>query len=442
MQHDEQPILADVDHDRCVAGLSLPGFGPFLQHHKVRNAIVRLVADLAGIADAGLEHGRHHPIRLGRAAARFLQPVRVLRAGRGRHTRRYVTTPRRGRVRLLAGMVRTNQPWRLVLGMRTALAAVLGTSAYLTLTNTTIWLLATRLGAGKLVLTLLVAVALMVAWIIGAHHLWERARDEGEREETILYNASTVLTLSIGVAAHVRRGVRAHPARVAVLPRAVGTRLEPGPPAHARRPPRRSPGWPPAWPPSPVRWAPGSTARTPSAAPPTATASASAATRSVRTTRTRRTRRLLVLTDLEGVPAASLRGDRPSTLVVALLVLQLHVAVVVAADGLRGPLEGLAEEADRGRERSVGQHHEEGGRGDERPERRIDQPEDHRRADATEVADRAWDVDEHRPHLDLVGPGIRHFCLPGASWTGSEGPRRHGVSTTFSHPSAFSRNVR
>ncbi|WP_433028423.1 hypothetical protein [Actinomycetospora sp. CA-053990] len=200
MQHDEQPILADVDHDRCVAGLSLPGFGPFLQHHKVRNAIVRLVADLAGVSDAGLEHGRHHPIRLGRAAARFLQPVRVLRAGRGRHTRRYVTTPRRGRVRLLAGMVRTNEPWRLVLGMRTALAAVLGTSAYLTLTSTTTWLLATRLAVGKLILTLLVAVALMVAWIIGAHHLWERARDEGEREETTLYNASTVLTLSIGVA--------------------------------------------------------------------------------------------------------------------------------------------------------------------------------------------------------------------------------------------------
>ncbi|GAA4769029.1 hypothetical protein [Actinomycetospora chibensis] len=198
MQHGEQPILADLDHDRCVAGLSLPGFGPFLQHHKVRNAVVRLVADLAGVSDAGLEHGRHHPIRLGRAAARFLQPVRVVRAGRSRHTRRYVTTPGRGRVRLLAGMVRTNEPWRLVLGMRTALAAVLGTSAYLTI-NSTIWLLATRLGAAKLALTLLVAVALMVAWIIGAHHLWERARDEGEREETVLYNASTVLTLSIGV---------------------------------------------------------------------------------------------------------------------------------------------------------------------------------------------------------------------------------------------------
>jgi hypothetical protein len=200
MQHGDQPILADLDHDRRVAGLSLPAFGPFLQHHEVRHAIVRLVADLTGTADAGLDHGQHHPSRLGRAIARTLQPVHAVEAGDGQHTRRYVTTPWRGRARLLAGMVRTNQPWRLVLGMRTALAAVLGSSAYLTLTNSTIWQLATRLGAGKLALTLLVAVALMVAWIIGAHHLWERARDEGEREETILYNASTVITLSIGVA--------------------------------------------------------------------------------------------------------------------------------------------------------------------------------------------------------------------------------------------------
>ena len=198
MQHGERPILVDLDHDRRVAGLSLPGFGPWGQHHKVRHAIVRLVADLTGTEDAGLDRGEHHPSRIGRATAKHLQPVHAVQAGDGEHTRRYVTTPRRGRARLLAGMVRTNQPWRLVVGMRSALAAVLATSAYLIITST-IWLLSTKLGAGKLVLTTVVSVALMVAWIIGAHHLWERARDQSEREETVLYNASTVITLSIGV---------------------------------------------------------------------------------------------------------------------------------------------------------------------------------------------------------------------------------------------------
>src|ERR1041384_2422070 len=76
MQHGDRPILADVDHDRRVAGLSLPGFGPLLQHLKVRNAIVRVVAALAGADDAALEHGRHHPVGVGRPAARYLQPVR------------------------------------------------------------------------------------------------------------------------------------------------------------------------------------------------------------------------------------------------------------------------------------------------------------------------------------------------------------------------------
>ena len=198
MQHGDRPILADIDHDKYVAGLSLPGFGAFLQHRKVREAVVRLVADLSGNGDAGLEREQHHPSRVGRAAGRHLHPVQIVEAGEGRSTRRYVTAPRRGRVRLLAGMVWTNEPWRLVLGMRTALAAVLGTSAYLTI-NSTIWQLSVSLGAGKLVLTILASVALMVAWIIGAHHLWERTRDADEREEIVLYNVSTVLTLSIGV---------------------------------------------------------------------------------------------------------------------------------------------------------------------------------------------------------------------------------------------------
>jgi hypothetical protein len=48
---------------------------------------------------------------------------------------------RPGRVRMLADMVLTNRPWRLVLGMRSALAAVLATSAYLVITST-VWQLA------------------------------------------------------------------------------------------------------------------------------------------------------------------------------------------------------------------------------------------------------------------------------------------------------------
>jgi hypothetical protein len=109
-----------------------------------------------------------------------------------------MTPERTGRLRLLAGMVIANRPWRLVLGMRSALAAVMATSAYLVITST-IWQLASSLSTTKLAVTMVAAVIMMVVWIIGAHHLW-RSRDElGEGWDPVLWNASTVLTLLVGV---------------------------------------------------------------------------------------------------------------------------------------------------------------------------------------------------------------------------------------------------
>jgi hypothetical protein len=95
-------------------------------------------------------------------------------------------------------MVLANRPWRLVLGMRSALAAVLATSAYLVITST-IWSLASALSLVKLAVTMVAAVVMMVAWVIGAHHLWRRRDDLGEDGDILLWNASTVLTLLLGV---------------------------------------------------------------------------------------------------------------------------------------------------------------------------------------------------------------------------------------------------
>ena len=103
-----------------------------------------------------------------------------------------------GGPRLLAGMVIANRPWRLVLGMRSALAAVMATSAYLVITST-IWQLASSLSMTKLIVTMVAAVIMMVVWIIGAHHLWRRRDELGEGWDPFLWNASTVLTLLVGV---------------------------------------------------------------------------------------------------------------------------------------------------------------------------------------------------------------------------------------------------
>ncbi len=107
-------------------------------------------------------------------------------------------TRRTGRARMLLEMVLTNRPWRLVLGMRSALAAVLATSAYLVITST-VWQLASALSWTKLVITMVAAVAMMVVWIISAHDLWRRPSDVDDDEDPALLNASTVLSLLVGV---------------------------------------------------------------------------------------------------------------------------------------------------------------------------------------------------------------------------------------------------
>ena len=95
-------------------------------------------------------------------------------------------------------MVRANRPWRLLPHLSKAFASALAVLAYAIL-NPTIWQLGGSLDAWRMVLTALLAIAIMVAWLIIDHEMWERPDDEDQRELTAMFNAATALTLLIGV---------------------------------------------------------------------------------------------------------------------------------------------------------------------------------------------------------------------------------------------------
>jgi small-conductance mechanosensitive channel len=97
-------------------------------------------------------------------------------------------------------MVLANRPWRLVPGLKSALVAALATAAVATI-NATVWLLAGSLSWWRLVVATVASIALAVAWILIEGQLWDRPDDESPqaRERSRLYNASTVVTLIIGV---------------------------------------------------------------------------------------------------------------------------------------------------------------------------------------------------------------------------------------------------
>ena len=107
---------------------------------------------------------------------------------------------RRGRWRLLVGMVLANRPWRLVPGLKSALVAALATGAVATI-NSTAWLMSTSLSWWRLVIGTVASVALVVAWLVIDGELWDRPEDDSpqSRERSRLYNASTLVTLLAGV---------------------------------------------------------------------------------------------------------------------------------------------------------------------------------------------------------------------------------------------------
>ncbi|MFJ7148777.1 hypothetical protein ACIQVT_11295 [Streptomyces sp. NPDC100445] len=193
-------LVVELSHEAGMALLSLPSLGGWRLQTRAARAVEEAVLDLAGSRAGGAEGpagGRSLP---GPFAGRFA-PVRPGPVDEDETADlRYVVSGPRGYLRVLAGMVRANRPWRLVPGLSKALAAALATGAVATV-NSTLWSLSEALSTARLTIAMVGSVALMIGWLIVDAHLWHRsARVSPEaRKRTALYNASTVLTVGIGV---------------------------------------------------------------------------------------------------------------------------------------------------------------------------------------------------------------------------------------------------
>ncbi|MFB6668440.1 hypothetical protein [Streptomyces parvus] len=193
-------LVVDLSHEHRTALLSLPSLGGWRLQGKARRAVEEAVLSLAGPLSPGGEQapdsrpplspfvGRLAPIRPGPVDEEELADLR------------YVADGPRGYVKLLVGIVRANRPWRLVPGLSKALAAALATGAIATVDDT-VWNLATSLSTPRLVVATVGSVGLMIGWLIVDANLWHRTVDESPeaRQRAVLYNTSTVVTVSIGV---------------------------------------------------------------------------------------------------------------------------------------------------------------------------------------------------------------------------------------------------
>ncbi|WP_179332417.1 hypothetical protein [Streptomyces sp. Tue6028] len=192
-------LVVDLSYEHGLALLSLPTLGGLRLQTRARRAVEEAVLGLAGPRAAGGEGPPSQPL-LGPFAGR-LTPIHPDPIGEEETADlRYVVSGPRGYLRVLVGMIRANRPWRLVPGLSKALAAALATGAVATVNSTT-WSLAAALSGPRLVIAMVGSVGLMIGWLIVDGELWHRSTESSPeaRQRARLYNASTVMTVGIGV---------------------------------------------------------------------------------------------------------------------------------------------------------------------------------------------------------------------------------------------------
>jgi uncharacterized membrane protein len=179
LRHGGRPVARHVSRTHGIALVSLPALGPLHLRRRLRRVLRELAGELVG------EGGSLREI----AADADEEILRVF----------YVPAVIFGHLRLLAGMVRANRPWRLAAKLYGVLAAALAASAY-GIVASDIWRIAAALGWWRLAALCLASLAVTIASVIAAHELWERAPDPRARAQVLLFNVTTVLTVTIGIA--------------------------------------------------------------------------------------------------------------------------------------------------------------------------------------------------------------------------------------------------
>ncbi|MFE7894708.1 hypothetical protein [Streptomyces sp. NPDC057412] len=194
-------LVVDLSHEHGLALLSLPSLGGWRLQKRAQRAVEEAVLSLTQARTAEPEGAQRRDAPRERLFDDLVAPIRPDTVDEDETADlRYITSGPRGYLRLLAGMVRANRPWRLVPGLSKALAAALATGAIATV-NATVWNLAAALSTPRLVFAMVGSVALMIGWLIVDAHLWHRTGEISAeaRKRAVLYNASTVLTVGIGV---------------------------------------------------------------------------------------------------------------------------------------------------------------------------------------------------------------------------------------------------
>ena len=196
LQVGRRPVVAHASPVHGVALLAVPALGAVAVQRRARRTVLGLVHRLLGAdqdppdGPAGTPAGS----RLGRRL-RELGTDTETDTGVVRFTARVLTG-----LRLLLGMVRSNQPWRLAAGLSRALVGAAAAGVFALVTSD-IWRLADALGPWRLTAGAVGSVLAITTTLIAGAGLWERGHHPRAREQVVLFNLATTATVLLGVLA-------------------------------------------------------------------------------------------------------------------------------------------------------------------------------------------------------------------------------------------------
>lgn len=198
LQTARRPVIAHVSATHGVAVLSMPALGPVAVRKRTAETIVRLVGHALGdIVPAANADGQRRPVA--QAVTRRMREL-GRRVPQGEHGVGFVARVVTGNIWLLLGMLRANRPWRLALSLMRVLVTAFAAGVFALVTSD-IWRLAVYLGWLRLTIIGLGSVAGISMTIMITTGLWERSPHRAAREQVILFNIVTAVTVGIGVAA-------------------------------------------------------------------------------------------------------------------------------------------------------------------------------------------------------------------------------------------------
>lgn len=167
-------VAVEIDHERSAAVISSPALGLFPGRAMPR--IVTAIVDRMMGGQADRLRRAHTWERSGDGATEFLFDRGIL-----------------SHLRVVAGMVRGNRPWRLIPTL-TGLTAAAAAAASFGVFFSTIWSMANALSPWRLGLIAVLSVVLTSTWLIVNNRLWEHGNDKSAWR-IHMYNTVTACTV-------------------------------------------------------------------------------------------------------------------------------------------------------------------------------------------------------------------------------------------------------